>query len=92
MKKLRQSPLTQRKARDFQRLMTHQASEVEFDSQGRTLIPGYLREFAGLTGKVVIAGSATRIEIWDQVKYHQYMQGIEEAGEQIAESLAEQGI
>ena len=92
MKKLRQSPLTQRKARDFQRLMTHQASEVEFDSQGRTLIPGYLREFAGLTSKVVIAGSETRIEIWDKLKYHKYMQGIEEVGEQIAESLAEQGI
>ena len=92
MNKLRQSPLTQRKARDFQRLMTHQASEVEFDSQGRTLVPSYLREFAGLSSKVVIAGSATRIEIWDQVKYHKYMQGIEKVGEQIAESLSEQGI
>lgn len=87
--KLEASPLTQKKAREFTRLMTHQAATVEFDSQGRTRIPNYLRELAGLKDKVVIAGSLNRIEIWDKTRYHQYMEKIEEKSEQIAESLTE---
>jgi MraZ protein len=87
IEKLQQSPLTQRKAREFVRLMTHAATEVEFDSQGRTRIPSYLQELAGLKKDVVIAGSLNRIEIWDKARYHQYMEKIEKKSEQIAESL-----
>ncbi|MCH7951362.1 division/cell wall cluster transcriptional repressor MraZ [Patescibacteria group bacterium] len=92
VKKLQQSPLTQKKAREFVRLMTHQAAEVEFDSQGRTRIPSYLQELAGLKKEVVIAGSLDRIEIWDKARYHRYMRKIEERSEEIAESLTELGI
>lgn len=90
--KLHQSPVTKKKAREFVRLMTHAAAEVEFDSQGRTRIPSYLQELAGLKKEVVVAGSLNRIEIWDKVRYHQYMTKIEEKSEQIAESLTELGI
>lgn len=90
--KLKKSPLTQKKARDFVRLLTHSANEVEFDSQGRTLIPGFLREFASLKRQVVIAGSAGHVEIWDKSTYHRYLERLENEGEQIAESLSELGI
>lgn len=89
IKKLQQSPLTRRKAREFVRLMTHAAVKVEFDKQGRTRIPSYLQKLADLKKEVVVAGSLNRIEIWDKDRYHQYMAKIEEKSEQIAESLTE---
>ena len=90
--KLRQSPLTQQDARDFVRLLVHQASEVEFDKQGRTRVPKTLLEFAGITKYVVIAGSIERIEIWDRDKYHAYLTRIEKETTEIAERLKEYGI
>lgn len=90
--KLRASPLTLQEARGFVRLMTHEAVELKFDAQGRTRIPLYLREFAGLKKEVVVAGSLTRIEIWDRTIYHQYMSQTEKRGEQIAERLSELGM
>jgi len=90
--RLRQSPLSLREARGFVRLMTHEAVELEFDFQGRTRIPQYLREFAGLSKEVVVAGSLNRIEIWDRETYHRYISEIEKKSEQIAESLNKLGI
>lgn len=91
-KKLSKSPLSQQEIRGFIRLMTHEASEVDFDSQGRTRIPQYLLEFADLKKKTVIAGTLNRIEIWDMKKYHEYIKGIEKKGGQLAEKLIDFGI
>jgi MraZ protein len=92
MKKLQESPLSQADARGFIRLMTNEAREVEFDRQGRTHIPQYLKEYAGLKTKTVIAGTLNRIEIWDRETYHKYIEKIEEKGGKLAESLKELGI
>lgn len=92
MRKLQQSPLSQPEARGFIRLMTHEAAEVEFDAQGRTHIPQYLQDFAGIKKKTVIAGTLNRIEIWELEKYHKYIKNIEEKGGQLAENLRELGI
>jgi len=42
------------------------AFEVEFDAQGRILIPQSLREFAGLVSEAHILGVDTYLEIWDK--------------------------
>ena len=47
--------------------------DLVLDSQGRTLIPDYLKESASLKKQVVIAGALTRIEIWDRDRYHQHL-------------------
>ena len=85
-------PLAQANSRAFVRLMMAGASDVEVDSQGRILIPDYLREYAGLSKAVVVAGLYNRIEIWDEVKWRAYKEKTEGASEQIAEQLGELGI
>jgi MraZ protein len=45
--------------------VTSRATEVEPDKQGRILIPGWLKERAGLDGPVLLVGAMDRIEIWD---------------------------
>ena len=42
------------------------AFEVEFDSQGRILIPASLREFASLETEAHIIGVDTNLEIWNK--------------------------
>lgn len=41
------------------------AARCELDSQGRTLIPQNLRDFAGLTQKVTVIGCNNHAELWD---------------------------
>ncbi len=41
------------------------AFNVEFDTQGRILIPSSLREFAELEGEAHITGMDTNLEIWN---------------------------
>jgi MraZ protein len=43
-----------------------------FDSQGRVLLSEDLRNHAGITRDVIIAGTGDRIEIWDKKQYETY--------------------
>ncbi|MDD2959453.1 MAG: division/cell wall cluster transcriptional repressor MraZ [Lachnospiraceae bacterium] len=67
--KLRSLPLTQKGARQFTRFFVAGATPVELDKQGRILLPGTLREFAGLEKDVVLAGMLNRIEVWSKAKW-----------------------
>src|SRR5919106_2865724 len=58
-------PTTNAAARQFGRFMSSGAVEVELDRQGRLLVPGYLREYAGLgTAEGVVVGALNRLELW----------------------------
>lgn len=85
-------PLTQSKARAFSRLMLAGAAEVEFDTQGRILVPEYLRAYAGLQKQAVFAGVYNRIEIWDEASWKTYKSHTEASSDDIAEQLGELGI
>ena len=85
-------PLSQANSRAFVRLMLAGASDVFLDSQGRILIPDYLRNYAGLKKETVVAGLYNRIEIWDRETWEKYKQKTESASEEIAEKLGELGI
>lgn len=85
--KLSQLPLTRTDARDFTRVISYGANEIEIDSLGRILIPDYLRTFAQLKGECVIAGALDRIEIWDKQKFVQYSADVNSRAEEIAEKL-----
>lgn len=91
-KKLAALPLSQSKARAFARLMLAGASDVEFDTQGRILVPGHLRDYAGLKKQAVFAGLYNRIEIWDEETWKRYKAKTESASDEIAEKLGELGI
>ena len=55
-----------RSARVLQRLLIGHATDVEVDSSGRVLLPPMLREFAGLSKKLVLLGQGNKIEIWSE--------------------------
>lgn len=51
-------------ARELQRFLFGNASEIEFDKSGRFIIPQNLREFAHLDGEATVVGAGEKIEIW----------------------------
>ena len=73
--------------RAFARFMLSGASEVEFDAQGRIVLPEYLRHFADLHKQVVIAGLYDRLEVWDKDRWEAYRANNDQASSSIAESL-----
>jgi len=91
-KKLVALPLAQANSRAFARLMLAGAMEVELDSQGRCLLPDYLRQYAGLGKRAIIAGVYNRMEIWNETAWQQYKAKTESNSNEIAEKLSELGI
>lgn len=59
-------PLSNTNARRFARFFLAGAAEVEFDKQGRILLPNYLRQYAALGSEVIVAGMFNRIELWSK--------------------------
>lgn len=85
-------PLSQAKARAFSRHMLAGAMDLEFDNQGRITLPEYLREFAGLKKKTVVAGLYNHLEIWDEGAWNKYKGEAEKNSNAIAEELGSLGI
>ncbi|WP_101912678.1 division/cell wall cluster transcriptional repressor MraZ [Megasphaera vaginalis (ex Bordigoni et al. 2020)] len=84
MKKLQAS---KENVRAFKRFVFGSAAEVEFDKQGRILLPGALRDYAKLSKDVVVLGTGDKIEIWSKAAYEEYAAKTVPAMEEIAESL-----
>lgn len=64
-RKLDRLPTFNASARKLQRALTGHATEVDMDSNGRLVVPAPLREFAGITKKVVLMGQMRKFELWD---------------------------
>lgn len=90
--KLSQLSVGQSNTRSFVRLLLSGAVEVEFDNLGRILIPDYLKNYAGLRKKIVVAGVLNRLEIWDQENWEKYKEIVERNNDAIAEKLGELGL
>lgn len=90
--KLKTLPLTNKNARDFVRFFLSGATECEIDKQGRFLIAGNLREYAGLEKEAMITGVGTRIEIWNKDKWKKYNSEENLSADQIAENMANLGM
>lgn len=69
-RKLMQLPSFNPAARNLQRLLVGNATEIEMDGQGRVLLPQNLREFAGLKKQAVLVGQANRFELWDEERWN----------------------
>jgi len=90
--KLSKLPIGPANTRAFSRSMLAGAMEVDFDNQGRIMLPEYLRKFAGLKKKLIIAGLYSRLEIWDESAWNKYKKGTEKKSTDIAEALGELGV
>ena len=90
--KIGQLPLGQADTRGFNRFFLSGAVEVEVDSVGRILVPDFLKDFAGLSEKVALAGIHDRVEMWDEKLWKEYKRRIEGQADALAEKLGEIGV
>jgi len=54
---------------DVVRLFQSHASEVQFDTQGRFVVPEDHRDYAGITREVKVLGQTNRVEFWDLANF-----------------------
>ena len=74
--------------RAFKRKFFSEATDVELDAAGRVLIPGYLKEHAGLKSAVLVQGAGKRAEIWDARNWKAYTKAkVEPAYRLLSKSL-----
>ena len=82
-------PTTQANARRLARLTFSGAYPAELDRQGRVLIPGSLRQYAGIGEEAVIVGAGTFLEIWSGERWAVERRALDEEAGQIAERAAD---
>ena len=85
-------PLGQPQARQLRRLLFANAFDTELDKQGRILLPGSLREYAGIGEIAVVAGMNTYFEIWSREAWADEQAGLAEEAAAIAGTMADLGI
>lgn len=76
--------------RTYVRNIVGSSLEVATDKQGRILVPGNLREHAGLDKDVVLVGVIDKIEVWDKERWG--AQTNISNMDDIAEEMAELGL
>lgn len=85
--RMRQAPVTNKAARDYQRMLFAGASDETPDKQGRVTIPPMLREYAGLTKDCVVIGANNHVEIWDAGAWESYSAEQEQAFAELSEEV-----
>jgi MraZ protein len=81
------APVTDRRVRDYGRVLFAGASRETPDGQGRVTISPLLRDYAGLVKDCTVIGANTRIEIWNSAAWQSYLEGSEQAFANIAEEV-----
>jgi MraZ protein len=90
--KLVNLPIGQTDTRGLSRFFLAGAVESDVDGAGRILVPDFLKDFADLKSRVVLAGVSDRIEIWNEKTWEEYKRRIEKGADQMAEKLGDLGI
>ncbi len=74
-------PLLDEEAANVRRKLFNSAHDAVPDKQNRIVIPQVLREFAGITNEVVVAGAGPLIELWNPTEHQRAQQAVREQGE-----------
>ncbi|MEA1929272.1 MAG: division/cell wall cluster transcriptional repressor MraZ [Patescibacteria group bacterium] len=90
--KLAALSMGQADTRSFNRFMLAGAVEAEVDAMGRVLVPDFLKSYARLQSKVVLAGIHNRLEIWDESRWQKYKNAVEKRADALAQKLGEIGV
>jgi MraZ protein len=85
-------PFNQSDSRAFSRFLVSGAEEIDIDSAGRILIPDFLKQYAQLGNKIIIAGVRNRLELWNEDTWKTYTTDVEQNIETLAEGLNQLGI
>ena len=78
LEKIKTLPITATEAQKPLRMILSSAFEVQEDSAGRFLLPQMLRDFAKISKNVVIIGVGTRVEIWSEETWNNYVSDSQE--------------
>ena len=85
-------PQSDPNARAYVRQTLAGAVDGELDKLGRVIIPSYLREYAGVTKSVVLAGLNSTFEVWDAAKWNSYQSSVDTTTPAFTQSLKEVGL
>jgi MraZ protein len=55
--------------RDLRRMFFSRTFDTQLDPQNRVLVPGWMREYAGLSNKVLLVGAGEWMELWAPEAY-----------------------
>lgn len=89
MEKVAKLPESDPKVRAFIRHFCANASECEFDKQGRIVIPQELKSYAGIEKELVTMGAMSKIEIWSRNVWDSPDNENKMEAEDFAQALAE---
>lgn len=89
--KVSELSMGQSDTRQFSRFLLGGAVETDVDSNGRILIPDFLKDFADLEERVAVVGVHDRIEIWNENAWRDYKGRIEKQADTLAEKLGDIG-
>ena len=73
--------------RDTNRFLLGSASLIELDSQGRFVIPPYLRNFANVTDESIFLGLGRYAEVWAKTEWKMYQEYLTKNSTTIAKDL-----
>ncbi len=87
-----QMPTTSQETMAYSRLLFGGAAEVVLDTAGRILIPGFLRDYAGIEDQATLVGVNTHFEIWEPTKWQEVMEQNQENLDAILATMASMGL
>jgi MraZ protein len=77
----------QRRGKHLRWAFFSRSHATEFDKQNRILIPSAFREYADLSGTVLVIGTGECLEIWSPREYEAQMARVDEQLETTLESI-----
>jgi MraZ protein len=84
---IQSAPLGDKISRDYLRIFLSGAVDEMPDKQGRITIPQILRDYANLNRDLVVIGAGTRLEVWDNDAWNDYLQGNIDAYSQTSQEV-----
>jgi len=84
-------PIILNSARDTNRFLLGEATEIDLDEQGRCVLPSYLRSHAKIGEEAVFLGLNKYVEVWDKQVWEEYQKYLKENINNIAEKLSNVG-
>jgi MraZ protein len=87
MDEINKRPLLSLNVRDTKRFILGGAVEIEYDTQGRFVLPESLKSFAGIEEKIVFLGVGEWSEVWSEEKWKTKLELLRENVSDLAERL-----
>ena len=87
LEEARRAPTTDRRTRDYLRVLMSGAEDVIPDKQGRITIPSHLRTYADLDRECAVIGALDRLEIWSLPAWETYLEQKEEGFAETSEEV-----